>query len=159
MKKLVVSAALLALAGCAGVPQTGGLIVTGTNPVISGQFTADPTARVFEGKIYMYPSHDIPSVVTHSDGSPWFSMPDYHVFSSEDLTEWTDHGVILRQEDVPWGKPDAYAMWAPDCVFKDGKYYFYFPDAPASGMGFGVGVAVSDRPYGPFVPEAEQPLG
>ena len=107
MKKLVVSAALLALAGCAGVPQTGGIIVTGTNPVISGQFTADPTARVFEGKIYMYPSHDIPSVVTHSDGSPWFSMPDYHVFSSEDLTEWTDHGVILRQEDVPWGKPDA----------------------------------------------------
>ena len=159
MKKLVVSAALLALAGCAGVPQTGGLIVTGTNPVISGQFTADPTARVFDGKIYMYPSHDIPSVVTHSDGSPWFSMPDYHVFSSEDLTEWTDHGVILRQEDVPWGKPDAYAMWAPDCVFKDGKYYFYFPDAPASGMGFGVGVAVSDRPYGPFVPEAEQIKG
>lgn len=159
MKKLVVSAALLAFAGCAGVPQTGGIIVTGTNPVISGQFTADPTARVFEGKIYMYPSHDIPSVVTHSDGSPWFSMPDYHVFSSEDLTEWTDHGVILRQEDVPWGKPDAYAMWAPDCVFKDGKYYFYFPDAPASGMGFGVGVAVSDRPYGPFVPEAEQIKG
>ena len=159
MKKLVVSAALLALAGCAGVPQTGGIIVTGTNPVISGQFTADPTARVFEGKIYMYPSHDIPSVVTHSDGSPWFSMPDYHVFSSEDLTEWTDHGVILRQEDVPWGKPDAYAMWAPDCVFKDGKYYFYFPDAPASGMGFGVGVAVADRPYGPFVPEAEQIKG
>ena len=159
MKDLLVSAALLAVAGCAGVQETGEKIVTGTNPIISGQFTADPTARVFEGKIYMYPSHDIPSVVTHTDGSAWFSMPDYHVFSSEDLTVWTDHGVILSQEDVPWGKPDAYAMWAPDCVFKDGKYYFYFPDAPASGMGFGVGVAVADRPYGPFVPEKEQIKG
>ena len=159
MKSLLTSVALLAIAGCAGVPETVERIVTGTNPVICGQFTADPTARVFEGKIYMYPSHDIPSVVTHTDGSAWFSMPDYHVFSSEDLTEWTDHGVILKQEDVPWGKPDAYAMWAPDCVFKDGKYYFYFPDAPASGMGFGVGVAVADKPYGPFVPEKEQIKG
>ena len=131
------------------------MIVTGTNPIITGQFTADPTARVFEGKLYMYPSHDIPSVITHTDGSAWFSMPDYHVFSSEDLTSWTDHGVILRQEDVPWGKPDAYAMWAPDCVFKDGKYYFYFPDAPAGRPGFGIGVAVADRPEGPFTPQAE----
>ena len=63
-------------------------------------------------------------------------MADYHVFSSENLAEWTDHGVILSQEQVPWGKPDAYSMWAPDCVEKDGKYYFYFPDAPRSGRGF-----------------------
>lgn len=151
------SAVVVILAACSH-PQkqiAGDVIVTGTNPIITGQFTADPTARVFEGKLYMYPSHDIPSVITHHDGSAWFSMPDYHVFSSEDLTSWTDHGVILRQEDVPWGKPDAYAMWAPDCVQKDGKYYFYFPDAPAEGWGFGIGVAVADKPYGPFVPEAE----
>jgi len=148
---------LLLAVGCqTNCPDT---IVTGTNPIISGQFTADPTARVFEGKIYMYPSHDIPSVITHHDGSAWFSMPDYHVFSSEDLTAWTDHGVILRQEDVPWGKPDAYAMWAPDCVFKDGKYYFYFPDAPASGWGFGIGVAVAEKPCGPFTPQQEPMKG
>lgn len=98
------------LAACAQPQVEGEAVLTGTNPIITGQFTADPTARVFEGKIYMYPSHDIPSVITHTDGSAWFSMPDYHVFSSEDLTLWTDHGVILRQEDVPWGKPDAYAM-------------------------------------------------
>lgn len=151
------SAVVVIIAACSQ-PQkqiAGDVIVTGTNPIITDQFTADPTARVFEGKLYMYPSHDIPSVITHHDGSAWFSMPDYHVFSSEDLTTWTDHGVILRQEDVPWGKPDAYAMWAPDCVQKDGKYYFYFPDAPAEGWGFGIGVAVADKPYGPFVPEAE----
>ena len=155
MKKLLTSAAVLIFAACSQAPDN--VILTGTNPIITGQFTADPTARVFEGKIYMYPSHDIPSVITHHDGSAWFSMPDYHVFSSEDLASWTDHGVILRQEDVPWGKPDAYAMWAPDCVQKDGKYYFYFPDAPAAGWGFGIGVAVSDKPAGPFVPQ-EKPI-
>lgn len=155
MKKLILLAAVLCLASCVARQPEGDVIVTGTNPIITGQFTADPTARVFEGKLYMYPSHDIPSVITHTDGSAWFSMPDYHVFSSEDLTSWTDHGVILRQEDVPWDKPDAYAMWAPDCVFKDGKYYFYFPDAPAGRPGFGIGVAVADRPEGPFTPQAE----
>ena len=151
MKKLLTSVAVLIFAACS--QSSDEVILTGTNPIITGQFTADPTARVFEGKIYMYPSHDIPSVITHHDGSAWFSMPDYHVFSSEDLASWTDHGVILRQEDVPWGKPDAYAMWAPDCVQKDGKYYFYFPDAPAAGWGFGIGVAVADNPEGPFTPQ------
>lgn len=155
MKKIFLPAAVLFFTACAKTHVDEGQIVTGTNPIINDQFTADPTARVFEGKIYMYPSHDIPSVITHVDGSAWFSMPDYHVFSSEDLTSWTDHGVILRQEDVPWGKPDAYAMWAPDCVYKDGKYYFYFPDAPAEGFGFGIGVAVADKPYGPFTPQEE----
>lgn len=150
MKRLLVMAAAL----CAGTAAIAQDIVTGTNPIIDNQFTADPTARVFNGKIYMYPSHDIPSVITHYDGSAWFSMEDYHVFSSEDLTHWTDHGVILKQEDVPWGKPDAYSMWAPDCVERDGKYYFYFPDASKDG-GFAVGVAVADSPEGPFVCEPE----
>lgn len=155
MRNLTLMAIAFLLAACAQPQVEGEAVLTGTNPIITGQFTADPTARVFEGKIYMYPSHDIPSVITHTDGSAWFSMPDYHVFSSEDLTLWTDHGVILRQEDVPWGKPDAYAMWAPDCVYKDGKYYFYFPDAPAEGFGFGIGVAVADSPSGPFTPQPE----
>lgn len=119
------------------------------NPIIHDQFTADPTARVFGGRVYLYPSHDIPPV-EKLDG--WFCMPDYHVFSSADLVRWTDHGVILRQEDVPWGDPEAYSMWAPDCVERGGKYYFYFPDAPKGQRGFGVGVAVADKPEGPFTP-------
>ena len=156
MKKIAVIAAAALLVSCAQeqeLPEN--VMLTGTNPIITNQFSADPTARVFNGKIYLYPSHDIPSVVTHYDGSAWFSMADYHVFSSEDLTVWTDHGVILKQEDVPWGKPDAYSMWAPDCVEKGGKYYFYFPDARAEGGGFAVGVAVADSPEGPFVCERE----
>ena len=101
MKSLFTLTAVFAVALTASAQEEAGKLVTGTNPIITDQFTADPTARVFEGKIYMYPSHDIPSVITHTDGSAWFSMPDYHVFSSEDLATWTDHGVILRQEDVP----------------------------------------------------------
>ena len=127
------------------------------NPIIRDQFTADPTARVFEGKIYLYPSHDIPSPVERL--KEWFCMADYHVFSSENLTHWQDHGVIVSQENVPWVAPESYSMWAPDCVYRDGKYYFYFPSAAAgeNRQGFAVGVAVSDKPYGPFIPE-EHPI-
>lgn len=123
------------------------------NPIIRDQFTADPTARVFNNKVYLYPSHDIvPPVGQRQD---WFCMEDYHVFSSENLTDWTDHGVIITQNKVPWVRPDSYSMWAPDCVERNGKYYFYFPSAPKDGRGFGIGVAVADRPEGPFICEPE----
>ena len=124
------------------------------NPIIRDQFTADPTARVFNGKVYMYPSHDIPAPDDYGR-KDWFCMADYHVFSSENLTEWTDHGVIVTQGGVPWGNPKGYSMWAPDCVYKDGKYYFYFPDAPREGRGFAVGVATANSPEGPFTCEPE----
>ena len=86
-------------------------------------------------------------------------MADYHVFSSENLTDWTDHGMILSQEQVPWGKTDAYSMWAPDCVYKNGKYYFYFPNAPKDGRGFAVGVAIANQPEGPFTCVQEPIMG
>jgi hypothetical protein len=86
----------------------------------------------------------------------WFCMEDYHVFSSENLTDWTDHGMIVTQNKVPWVRPNSYSMWAPDCVERNGKYYFYFPSAPAEGRGgFAVGVAIADSPEGPFIPEPE----
>jgi hypothetical protein len=131
-----------------------------TNPLIMDQFTADPTARVFEGKVYLYPSHDIKAPPEYKGRPNWFCMEDYHVFSSANLTDWQDHGVIVRQTEVEWVNPTSYAMWAPDCVFKNGKYYFYFPaqakpvpNQPRSG-GFRVGVAIADKPYGPFKPMA-----
>jgi len=139
------------------------LTTTGTsdsfaqNPIIRDQFTADPSARVFGDSVYLYPSHDIPA--TAGRGRPgWFCMEDYHVFSSGNLTDWLDHGVIVNQESVPWVNSKVFAMWAPDCVSKNGKYYFYFP-APAKdgafGRGFAIGVAVSDNPDGPFTPQLE----
>ncbi|MCI1186201.1 family 43 glycosylhydrolase [Hymenobacter sp. DH14] len=127
------------------------------NPFITNQFTADPTARVFNGRVYVYPSHDI-RCGPGRGRSGWFCMEDYHVFSSANLTDWTDHGVIVTQNKVPWVQPDSYAMWAPDCVFRNGHYYFYFPATPrdtTGGKGFRIGVAVATQPTGPFVPQPQ----
>ena len=144
MKLTIISTVVLCLAADAAQAQ---------NPIIRDQFTADPTARVFNNKVYLYPSHDI--VPPAGQRQDWFCMEDYHVFSSENLTDWTDHGVIVTQNKVPWVRPDSYSMWAPDCVERNGKYYFYFPSAPKDGRGFGVGVAIADRPEGPFICEPE----
>lgn len=134
-------------------------LVKAQNPLITNQFTADPSARVFNGRIYVYPSHDIRATPGHGRAG-WFVMEDYHVFSSDNLTDWTDHGMILSQTKVPWADPASYSMWAPDCIARNGKYYFYFPtttkpDAPGGRGHFAVGVAVSNTPVGPFTPEAE----
>ena len=129
------------------------LLAGAQNPIIRDQFAADPTARVFNNKVYVYPSHDI--FPPEGQRQDWFCMEDYHVFSSENLTDWTDHGVIVTQNKVPWVRPDSYSMWAPDCVYRNGKYYFYFPSAPKDGRGFGIGVAVADSPVGPFTCEPE----
>ena len=146
------------LASLLSLPLVGVQGTQAQNPVIRNQYSADPTARVFNGKLYLFPSHDIISPVEPE--RKWFCMSDYHVFSSDNLTDWTDHGVILSQEQVPWGNPKGYSMWAPDCIEKDGKYYFYFPNTPkpeegsnGRGRGFGVGVAIADHPYGPYKPE------
>jgi hypothetical protein len=126
--------------------------VLAQNPLIMDQFTADPTARVFEGKVYVYPSHDV------NCGTDWFCMKDYHVFSSENLIDWTDHGMIVTQERVAWVDSTKNSMWAPDCYKKGDRYYFYFPAIahPNTGIrGMTIGVAISDKPYGPFRPEPE----
>ena len=148
MKKLII--ACLCLFSCA----TG---LFAQNPFIKDQFTADPSARVFGNRVYVYPSHDI--LAKEGKGRiGWFCMEDYHVFSSENLTDWTDHGMIVTQNKVPWVRPDSYSMWAPDCIERNGKYYFYFPtaakDTVAHGRGFTIGVAVADKPEGPYVPQA-----
>ena len=125
------------------------------NPIITDQFTADPSARVFNGKVYVYPSHDIRA--KEGQGRPgWFCMEDYHVFSSENLTDWTDHGVIVSQNKVEWVDSTTYSLWAPDCICRNGKYYFYFPAQAKDtlyGKGFSIGVAISDNPFGPFIPQ------
>lgn len=125
------------------------ILTLAQNPVINSQFTADPTAKLFNGKIYLFPSHDIPAPESFPR-KDWFCMEDYHVFSSENLSDWTDHGVILSQENVEWVKPASFSMWAPDCVEKNGTYYFYFPANVKQGNGFGVGVATASKPEGPY---------
>jgi hypothetical protein len=127
------------------------------NPIVRTQYSADPTAKVFGDKVYLFPSHDI--LATEGKGRPgWFCMEDYHVFSSSNLTDWTDHGVIVQQNKVPWVRPNSYSMWAPDCIERNGKYYFYFPTSPNDtatyGRGFAIGVAIADKPEGPYFPQS-----
>lgn len=126
------------------------------NPLIMDQFTADPSARVFGDRVYVFPSHDI--LATEGKGrKDWFCMEDYHVFSSDNLTDWKDHGMIVEQNKVPWVKPNSYSMWAPDCIERNGKYYFYFPSVPKDTVnfkrGFTVGVAIANKPEGPYTVE------
>lgn len=123
------------------------------NPIILDQFTADPAARVFGNRVYLYPSHDILAKEDHGRAG-WFCMEDYHVFSSENLTDWTDHGFIVSQNKVKWADSTSYSLWAPDCIFKNKKYYFYFPALARDtsyGRGFSIGVSISEKPAGPFV--------
>ena len=127
------------------------------NPIIHNQFCADPSALVVGDRVYVYPSHDILPPEDQARKN-WFSMEDYHVFSSSDLVNWTDHGVILTQNSAEWINNKSYSMWAPDCKEHNGKYYFYYPAIrkPVDGQqssGFGVGVATAPLPAGPFTVE------
>src|SRR5689334_8807812 len=99
------------------------------NPIIRDQYSADPTAKVFGDKVYLFPSHDILATPGHGRVG-WFCMEDYHVFSSTNLTDWIDHGIVVTQNKIPWVRPNSYSMWAPDCIYRNGKYYFYFPTSP-----------------------------
>ncbi len=144
-----------------GLAVIGVSSLSAQNPIVRNQFSADPTARVFNGKVYVFPSHDIPTPKDQKQlRKDWFCMADYHVFSSENLTDWTDHGTIVSQNKVAWVDSTSYSMWAPDCIERNGKYYFYFPAnkniAGTNGRkGFGIGVAVADKPEGPYIPQAE----
>lgn len=116
----------------------------------SDHYMADPSAHVFNGKIYIYPSHDIESGIPENDNGDHFNMRDYHVFSMEDIHgEVTDHGVVLSVEDIPWA---GRQLWDSDVAEKDGRYYMYFSLKDKNDV-FHIGVAISDKPEGPFVAE------
>jgi hypothetical protein len=123
-----------------------------SQPLVTHIYTADPSAHVFEGRLYIYPSHDIDAGIPFNDDGDHFGMEDYHVFRMDSPEgEAIDCGVALHVKDVPWAQRQ---MWAPDAAHKDGKYYLYFPAKRANGI-FQIGVATGDRPEGPFKPESE----
>lgn len=127
------------------------------SPLIRHRYTADPSAHVFNDRIYLYPSHDIdhPDAVVDDTGDQ-YAMRDYHVFSMDAVgAEVIDHGVALALEDIPWASKQ---LWAPDAAEKNGRYYFYFPARDKDGV-FRIGVATSDKPEGPFRPEPEPIAG
>lgn len=117
--------------------------VQALNPIITTNYSADPSAHVFGGKMYVYPSHD-------RNDAQEFDMNDYHVYSTDDMANWEDGGVILSLAQIPWAKAH---LWAPDCNFYKGRYYLYFPADDTGKYDFKIGAATSASPTGPFVAE------
>lgn len=129
-----------------------------SQPLVTSTYTADPAAHVFEGRIYVYASHDVdgpplPDVAPflRSEGNS-FRMTDYVVLSMDRPGGTvTVHSNVLDIKDVPWA---SRQLWAPDAAFKNGAYYLYFPAKDSTGA-FRIGVATSADPAGPFKAEPE----
>jgi beta-xylosidase len=118
-----------------------------SNPFVKHMFTADPSAHVWEdGRLYVYPSTDV------AGGKGYQKMDGYHVFSTDDMINWTDHGEILHSRDVEWGRKEGGFMWAPDCAYKNGTYYLYFPHPTGTipKDTWRIGVATSKSPVSGF---------
>jgi beta-xylosidase len=121
-------------------------------PLVTHIFTADPSAHVFEGKLYIYPSHDLDHNGPSNDNGDQYAMEDYHVLSMEDENApCVDHGQVLHLNDIPWASKQ---LWAPDAAYKNNTYYLYFPARDKDGI-FRIGVATSSTPAGPFTPEED----
>jgi len=122
-----------------------------SKPLVSHIYTADPSAHVFNGKIYIYPSHDVDAGVKEDDEGAHFAMRDYHILSMDSINgKVTDYGVGLDIKDIPWA---GRQLWAPDAAYKNGTYYLYFPVKDKKDV-FRMGVATSSSPSGPFKAEA-----
>lgn len=149
----------LKIAALIALPVAGTIAQTSTEkpkpisePLVTHIYTADPSAHVFEGKIYIYPSHDIEAGTPENDMGDHFDMRDYHILSMDKIGgKVTDHGVALDKKDIPWA---GRQLWAPDAAFANGTYYLYFPMKDKQDV-FRIGVATSKSPAGPFKAEAE----
>jgi len=119
-------------------------------PLVTHIYTADPSAHVFEGKIYIYPSHDLDQIQVSNDNGDQYNMEDYHILSLDDTNSpCVDHGEALHLKDIPWASKQ---LWAPDAAYKNGTYYLFFPARDKDDI-FRIGVATSSSPAGPFKAE------
>ena len=116
-------------------------------------YMADPSVHVYNGRLYIYPSHDWECENVENDNGDQYVMKDMHVLSTDDPMngEVTDHGKALDIADIPWA---GRQLWDCDCTEKDGKYYLYFPLKDKNDI-FRIGVAIADRPEGPFIPQPD----
>jgi hypothetical protein len=121
--------------------------------LILNDFMADPAVHVFNGKLYIYPSHDWDGGVEFSHIGDHFVMKDYCVFSLDDVEngEVKDHGVVLDIKDIPWA---GRQLWDSDVAHKNGKYYMYYSLKDKNDI-FRIGVAVANCPEGPFVSQPD----
>lgn len=116
------------------------------NPIIQTKYTADPAPMVYKDTVYLYTSHD-------EDDAFGFKMKDWLLYTSTDMVNWTDHGVVASLKDFKWVNTDNGA-WAPQVVERNGKFYMYCP----MPNNMGIGVLVADNPYGPFTDPIGKPL-
>jgi hypothetical protein len=143
-------------AGDSTKTDTGKKVKYLSEPLISSIYTADPSAHVFNGKIYIYPSHDIDAGIPENDNGDHFAMKDYHILSMDSIGgKVTDNGVALDIKDIPWA---GRQLWAPDAAYKNGTYYLYFPVKDKKDV-FHIGVATAASPVGPFKAEPEPIAG
>ena len=110
------------------------------NPIIQTNYTADPAPMVWNDRLYLYTTHD-------ADGSTWFTMDNWMLYSTNDMVNWTDHGIILSYSDFEWAKGDA---WAAQCIERNGKFYIYVPVISKENNRGAIGVAVADSPLDRF---------
>jgi hypothetical protein len=123
-----------------------------SQPLVDHIYTADPSAHYFNGKIYIYPSHDVDAGEAFDDLGSHFAMEDYHVITMDTInSKAVDNGVALHVDDVPWAEKQ---LWAPDANEKDGTFYLFFPAKGYDGI-FRIGVATSESPTGPFTAQPE----
>ncbi|NII26243.1 family 43 glycosylhydrolase [Pseudoflavitalea sp. X16] len=123
-----------------------------SQPLVSHIYTADPSAHVFNGRFYIYPSHDTATGTPENDNGDHFNMMDYHILSMDSIGgPVTDHGVALDIKNIPWA---GRQLWAPDAAFANNTYYLYFPVKDKQDV-FRIGVASSSKPEGPFVAEKD----
>ncbi|MDR3019704.1 MAG: glycoside hydrolase family 43 protein [Treponema sp.] len=148
---LLISIVLLAAGGCASQSETQ--TIPKARYLFPKDYMADPSAHVFNGRLYIYPSHDRRTGITDNSHGNAFDMVDYHVLSMDDVEngEVIDHGVVLDIKDISWAKRQ---LWDNDVTHKNGKYYMYFPAKDKNDI-FRIGVAIADRPEGPFIPQPE----
>ena len=118
------------------------------NPIVQHIYTADPAPIVYNGRVYLYTGHD-------EDGSTWFTMKEWRVWSSADMVNWTDHGSPLSLATFSWASQNA---WAGQVVFRNGKFYWYVPVTSRATGRYAIGVAVSNSPTGPFSDALGHPL-
>ena len=128
-----------------------GTVCHADNPVVQTSFTADPAPMVYSNTVYLYTSHD-------EDDARGFTMFNWLCYSTTDMANWTDHGIIggVKEPYKTFSWADGNNAWAPQCIERKGKFYLYCP-LPTKGR-MAIGVAVSDSPTGPFVDAIGKPL-
>ncbi|HXB06732.1 MAG TPA: glycoside hydrolase family 43 protein [Puia sp.] len=147
---------LMVLAGCHNRATAQKKSTYLSQPLVTHIYTADPSAHVFNGRIYIYPSHDTATGTPEDDLGSHFDMRDYHILSMDSIGgPVTDHGVGLDIRNIPWA---GRQLWAPDAAFANNTYYLYFPVKDKKDV-FHIGVATSAKPAGPFTAEKEPMAG